>query len=75
MVSFEFGQGERLLWEIESPARNIFLDQRWIPQLEAAGFTYDWRPYKQGQKDGGRHSACGLACKIDPRIGVIGVQK
>lgn len=57
MVAFEFGTGERLLWEIQEPARNFFLDGRWQPQLEQSGFAYEVRPYRHEIKDGGRHSA------------------
>lgn len=57
MVAFEFGQGERLLWEIQEPARNFFLDRRWQAQLDQSGFAYEARPYRHGIKDGGRHSA------------------
>lgn len=57
MVAFEFGRGDRLLWEIEHPARNVFLHERWRQRLEKAGFACELRPYKSGMKDGGRHSA------------------
>lgn len=57
MVSFEFGPSERLLWEIQSPARNFFLSQKWQFRLESAGFSFELRPYQKGVKDGGRHSA------------------
>ncbi|MFP1132556.1 AAA family ATPase [Asticcacaulis sp. W401b] len=56
MASFEFGAGERLLWEIQSPA-NIFLDVKWRDLVEANGFATEVRPYQSGMKDGGRHSA------------------
>lgn len=38
MVSFEFGAGERLLWEIQNPA-NIFLHVKWRDHVEANGFA------------------------------------
>ncbi|NQV81164.1 MAG: hypothetical protein HQ495_11470 [Alphaproteobacteria bacterium] len=57
MVSFEFGRTERLLWEIQSPARNVYLSQRWQHRVEQAGFACELRPYQKGMKDGGRHSA------------------
>lgn len=57
MVAFEFGQGDRLLWEIEYPGRNFFLHHKWRNQLENAGFTCEPRPYQADKKDGGRHSA------------------
>lgn len=57
MVSFEFGRTERLLWEIQSPARNVFLSKRWQQRVEDAGFACELRPYQKGVKDGGRHSA------------------
>jgi DNA polymerase III delta prime subunit len=56
MVSFEFGAGERLLWEIQNPA-NIFLQEKWRDRVEANGFVTETRPYQSGMKDGGRHSA------------------
>lgn len=56
MVSFEFGEGERLLWEIQNPA-NVFLHKKWQALLETNGFAYEPRPYQNGMKDGGRHSA------------------
>ncbi len=57
MLAFEFAQGERLLWEIEDPARNVFLHRKWQGVLEANGFACEPRPYHSGKKDGGRHSA------------------
>lgn len=57
MVAFEFGAGERLVWEIENPARNVFLHKRWQQRLEQASFACELRPYHKGMKDGGRHSA------------------
>jgi hypothetical protein len=57
MLAFEFGKGDRLLWEIEYPARNVFLNGKWQGLLAASGFACDARPYQQGVKDGGRHSA------------------
>ena len=56
MASFEFGTGERLLWEIQNPA-NVFLDVKWRDLVEANGFATEVRPYQSGIKDGGRHSA------------------
>jgi hypothetical protein len=56
MVSFEFGTGERLLWEIQNPA-NIFLHAIWRNRVEANGFASELRSYQSGMKDGGRHSA------------------
>lgn len=56
MVSFEFGEGERLLWEVQNPA-NIFLHGKWQERLEASGFISESRPFHNGMKDGGRHSA------------------
>lgn len=56
MASFEFGAGERLLWEIQNPA-NVFLDVKWRDLVEANGFATEVRPYQSGMKDGGRHSA------------------
>lgn len=57
MVALEFGQGERLLWEIQGSARNVFLSKKWQHRLEQAGFACELRPYQKGMKDGGRHSA------------------
>ena len=56
MLAFEFGSGERLLWEIEFPARNFYLHKRWSPLLDEAGLTWELRPYNNDMKDGGRHS-------------------
>lgn len=56
MASFEFGVGERLLWEIQNPA-NVFLHIKWRELVEAKGFATELRPYQSGMKDGGRHSA------------------
>ncbi|WP_261320202.1 AAA family ATPase [Rhizobium leguminosarum] len=56
MASFEFGAGERLLWEIQNPA-NVFLHAKWHELAEANAFTTELRPYQSGIKDGGRHSA------------------
>lgn len=56
MVSFDFGAGERLLWEIQNPA-NIFLHVKWRDRVEADGFASEPRSYQSGMKDGGRHSA------------------
>lgn len=56
MVSFEFGGGERLLWEMQNPA-NIFLHAKWRDRVEANGFASEQRSYQSGMKDGGRHSA------------------
>lgn len=56
MVSFEFGAGERLLWEIQSPT-NAFLHAKWRDLVESNGFATELRPYQSGMKDGGRHSA------------------
>ncbi len=57
MLAFQFAQGERLLWEITHPARNVFLHSKWQALLEANGFACEPRPYGSGKKDGGRHSA------------------
>lgn len=57
MVAFEFGDGERLVWEIEGPAHNFFLHKKWQQALASSGFAFEARPYQQGIKDGGRHSA------------------
>ena len=57
MVSFEFGQNGRILWEIQGQARNIYLSQKLQRCAEQAGFACELRPYQRGLKDGGRHSA------------------
>jgi hypothetical protein len=57
MLPFEFGQAERLLWEIQNPARNVYLPERWQHRLEQEGFACELRPHQKGVKDGGRHSA------------------
>lgn len=57
MVFFEFGQGERLLWEIQKPVKNFFLHHRWQPVVEKLGFDWQLRKFTKGMKDGGRYSA------------------
>lgn len=54
MVSFEFGDGERLLWEIQNRANSLHV--KWRDLVEANGFATELRPYQSGMKDGGRHS-------------------
>ncbi|WP_246729310.1 AAA family ATPase [Rhizobium ruizarguesonis] len=56
MASFDFGAGERLLWEVQNPS-NVFLHVKWRDLVEANGFATELRPYQSGMKDGGRHSA------------------
>lgn len=56
MVPFTFGSGDALVWEIEGPARTVFLHHRWQQTLEQAGFSCEPRKYQPGMKDGGRHS-------------------
>ena len=56
MVSFEFGAGERLLWEIQQPAY-LFLHAKFRDRVEKQGFSSETRSYDSGIKDGGRHSA------------------
>lgn len=56
MASFQFGAGERLLWEVQNPS-NFFLHVKWRDLLDANGFVTELRPYQSGMKDGGRHSA------------------
>lgn len=56
MASYEFGAGDRLLWEIQNPA-NVFLHTKWRDLVESKGFATELRPYQSGMKDGGRHSA------------------
>lgn len=56
MASFQFGVGERLLWEIQNPA-NVFLHAKWRDLVETNRFVTELRPYQSGMKDGGRHSA------------------
>lgn len=57
MMALEFGKGDRLLWELSSPAQNFFLHTKWRGRIEKAGFASELRPYQSGMKDGGRHSA------------------
>lgn len=57
MVALSFGSDERLLWEIQSPARNFFLHARWENAVQNAALQSSRRPFVEGQKDGGRHSA------------------
>lgn len=56
IVSFEFGAGERLLWEIQNPA-NFFLHVKWRDRVQTNGFASELRPNQSGIRDGGRHSA------------------
>src|SRR5690606_23446411 len=56
MASFEFGAGERLLWEVQNPA-NVFLHAKWRDLVEASGFVTKLRSYQSGMQDGGRHQA------------------
>lgn len=56
MLAFEFGEGERLLWEIQNPS-NVFIHEKWRDLIEANGFSNERRPFQNGMKDGGRHSA------------------
>lgn len=56
MVSFEFGLGERILWELQRPA-NFFLHAKWRDQVETTGLDCEPRSFQKGLKDGGRHSA------------------
>ena len=45
MVSFELPGGERLLWELTSPAVNFFVRAPLQDQLVAAGFPTEPRPF------------------------------
>jgi len=56
MLSFEFGANERLLWEVQNPS-NFFLHEKWRDQIATHGFESELRAFKNGLKDGGRHSA------------------
>lgn len=56
MVSFEFGAGERLLWEVQNPT-NIFLHAKWREHVEANDFESELRSFQSDLKDRGRHSA------------------
>src|SRR3546814_13954613 len=38
MLAFEFGEGERLLWEISGSAQNFYLIPQWRPILERKSF-------------------------------------
>lgn len=60
MASFEFGAGDRLLWEIQNPT-NVFLHAKWRGLVDANGFAAEGRAYQSGMKDGGRHSALSRA--------------
>lgn len=57
MAALKFAGGDRLLWEIEYPARNVFLDTKWQELLAGNGFASEVRTYQKGMKDGGRHTA------------------
>jgi hypothetical protein len=54
---FDFGEGERLVWEVRPPARNFYLHIKWREQLEKSGLQYELRPYPENQSDDGRFSA------------------
>jgi hypothetical protein len=64
MLAFEFDQTERLLWEIQNFAHNVFLPKRWQHRLEQAGFACELRHYIKGVKDGGRHSELSRECSF-----------
>lgn len=57
MVALEFGLNERLAWQLEGTAQYFYLDKKWQPRIEAAGFSSKLFPYRKGMKDGGRHTA------------------
>lgn len=50
MVAFEFGDGERLVWEIEGPAHNFFLHKKWQQALASSGFAFQARPFSRGSR-------------------------
>ncbi|YBV96848.1 AAA family ATPase [Phyllobacteriaceae bacterium JZ32] len=54
MVSFEFGEGERLLWEVRQP-ENFYLHAKFKSRVEAEGLVGTLKPYQEG--GGGRISA------------------
>lgn len=61
MTSFELPGGEKLLWELTSPAINFFVRAPLQNQLVAAGFTTEPRPFDHSRlPNGGRHSALSL---------------
>ncbi len=61
MVSFELPGGERLLWELTSPAINFFVRTQLKDQLIASGFPAELRPFDHSRlPNGGRHSALSL---------------
>lgn len=55
MLPFEFGTGERLVWEVENPA-NFFLHTKFRDRIAGNGFDTEPRPYQPDKRDGGRHS-------------------
>ena len=61
MASFELPGGERLLWELTSPAVNFFVRAPLQDQFMAAGFPTESRPFDHSRlPNGGRHSALSL---------------
>lgn len=61
MASFELPRGERLLWELTSPAINFFVRTQLKDQLIASGFPTEPRPFDHSRPpNGGRHSALSL---------------
>src|SRR3546814_2884069 len=58
MLAFEFGEGERLLWEISESAQNFYLIPQWRPILERKSFGCELKTYQTEKGNrGGRHSA------------------
>src|SRR3546814_9223729 len=58
MLAFEFGEGERLLWEISGSAQNFYLIPQWRPILERKSFGCELKTYQTEKGNrGGRHSA------------------
>src|SRR3546814_18405345 len=46
MLAFEFGEGERLLWEISGSAQNFYLIPQWRPILERKSFGCELKTYQ-----------------------------
>ncbi|SER47731.1 5-methylcytosine-specific restriction endonuclease McrBC, GTP-binding regulatory subunit McrB [Tranquillimonas rosea] len=57
MVAFALPDGARLLWNIEGRADTMFLSADRTERARNAGYDVGQRPFIDGMKDGGRHSA------------------
>lgn len=57
MVGFLFRLQDTVVWELSGQSQNFFVAAKWRAALERTSLTCEPRPYEEGQKDGGRHSA------------------